>query len=110
MSKKENFSPREKNVIELLIKNKSNKQITLELGVSARAVEFHLSNIYKKLKVSSRTEAALKLSEYNLRESVDITENPKFRGTVVENKDKIIENNNNLFQLWRYKMKNISLI
>src|SRR5690606_15599013 len=33
------------------------------------AVEFHLSNIYTKLGVTSRTEAALKLSEMRLRES-----------------------------------------
>ncbi len=63
------YSEREQQVIELLIQGKSNKQIALALGVSVRAVEFHLSNIYSKLGVSSRTEAALKLSEPRLRES-----------------------------------------
>lgn len=56
-------------MIQLLIQGKSNKEIALALGVSVRAVEFHLSNIYSKLGVSSRTEAALKLSELQLRES-----------------------------------------
>ncbi|RPI89948.1 MAG: DNA-binding response regulator, partial [Chloroflexi bacterium] len=55
------FSEREKHVIEFLIQGRSNKQIAHALGVSVRAVEFHLSNIYAKLGVSSRTEAALKL-------------------------------------------------
>lgn len=63
------FSEREKQVIELLIQSKSNKQIALALGVSLRTVEFHLSNVYARLGVSSRTEAALKLSEIYLRES-----------------------------------------
>ena len=63
------FSKREKEVIQLLIRAKSNKEIALALGVSVRAVEFHLSNIYSKLSVSSRTEAVLKLSELQLRES-----------------------------------------
>lgn len=62
-------SEREQQVIELLIQGKSNKQIALALGISVRAVEFHLSNIYTKLGVTSRTEAALKLSEMRLRES-----------------------------------------
>lgn len=67
------FSRREKQVIDLLILGKSNKQIALALGISVRAVEFHLSNIYAKLGVSSRTEAALKLSQTQLRESTGDT-------------------------------------
>lgn len=63
------FSNREGQVIQLLLQGKSNKQIALALGVSVRAVEFHLSKIYSKLGVSSRTEAALKLSGLQLRES-----------------------------------------
>lgn len=66
------FSGREKQAIELLVQGKSNKQIALALNVSMRTVEFHLSNIYSKLGVTSRTEAALKLRESTgseLRES-----------------------------------------
>ena len=55
------FSEREKEVIDLLVQGKSNKQIALQLKVSNRTVEFHLSNIYSKLEVSSRTEAVLLL-------------------------------------------------
>jgi DNA-binding CsgD family transcriptional regulator len=63
------FSEREKDVIKLLFQGKSNKQIAFDLGISNRTVEFHLSNIYSKLGVTSRTESFLKLSENYLWES-----------------------------------------
>lgn len=55
----ENLSEREKVVFELLLQGKSNKQIAFELGVTRRTIEFHLSNIYAKLEVGSRSEAIL---------------------------------------------------
>lgn len=57
------FSERENEVTELLLQGKSNKQIALALGISASTVEYHLKNIYKKLQVSSRTEAVLRLGK-----------------------------------------------
>jgi len=57
------FSSREKEVVELLLDGKSNKQIALALGVSVSTVEFHLKNVYRKLNVNSRTEAVLQLWE-----------------------------------------------
>ena len=63
------FSEREKEVIKLLLKGKGNKQIALALGISNRTVEFHLSNIYSKLGVNSRSEALLKLTGDYLWES-----------------------------------------
>src|SRR5215813_9737372 len=63
------FSEREQDVVQLLLQGKSNKQIALELGIANRTVEFHLSNIYSKLNVKSRSEAILKLTEERLQES-----------------------------------------
>lgn len=63
------FSDREKEVVNLLLQGKSNKQIALELGISTRTVEFHLSNIYARLEVNSRAEAILKLTAGRLRET-----------------------------------------
>jgi len=64
------FSERERDVVNLLLQGKSNKQVALELGISNRTVEFHLSNVYAKLGVTSRTEAVLQLTEGgHLRES-----------------------------------------
>jgi len=57
------FSEREKEVTELLMQGKSNKQIAMALGISASTVEYHLKNVYKKLQVNSRTEAVLRLGK-----------------------------------------------
>lgn len=59
------FSKKEKAVIDLLLEGKSNKQIAFNLGVSIRTVEFHLGNIYAKLGVSSRSEAILLITKSN---------------------------------------------
>ena len=55
------LSNREKEVLQLVLEGKSNKQIALSLGISIRTVEFHLKNIYAKFQVGSRIELILKL-------------------------------------------------
>jgi DNA-binding NarL/FixJ family response regulator len=50
---------RELEVLRLLAEGRSNKAIASALGVSPRTVNFHLDNIYSKLGVASRTEAAI---------------------------------------------------
>lgn len=63
MEQQNTFSEREKEVIDLLLQGKSNKQIALSLDISRNTVEYHLKNIYKKLGVSSRIEAVLQLGK-----------------------------------------------
>ncbi|GAP12991.1 response regulator containing a CheY-like receiver domain and an HTH DNA-binding domain [Longilinea arvoryzae] len=63
------FSAREREVMDFLLQGKPNKEIALGLGITERTVESHLSSIYAKLGVSSRTEAVIRLSERSLRES-----------------------------------------
>ena len=53
------FSKAEVRVITLLLEGKSTKQIALRLNVSTRAVEQHLTHIYEKLRVCSRSEAII---------------------------------------------------
>lgn len=55
------FNDKELEVIQPLLEGKSTQQIALQLGISKRAVEHHLTHIYEKLGVSSRTEAVIKL-------------------------------------------------
>ncbi len=51
------LTERETEVLGLLSKGLANKQIAMELGISEHTVKFHVSSIYQKLGVSSRTEA-----------------------------------------------------
>ncbi len=53
------LTPREMDVIQLLAEGLSNKEMAHILSVSPRTINFHLDNIYSKLGVSSRTEAAV---------------------------------------------------
>lgn len=55
----EDLSLREQEVLALLCEGLSNKQIAQELYLSVRTVENHLSNLYAKLEINSRTEAAV---------------------------------------------------
>jgi DNA-binding NarL/FixJ family response regulator len=53
------LTAREMEVIQLLVEGLTNKEIAARLTVSARTVNFHLDNIYSKLGVNTRTEAAI---------------------------------------------------
>lgn len=55
----EALSEREREVLILLAQGLSNKEIAQRLYLSVRTVEGHLANIYGKLGIHSRTEAAL---------------------------------------------------
>ena len=52
------MSAREADVLGLLATGSSNQQIAEALHLSVKTVERHLSNLYRKLGVSNRTEAA----------------------------------------------------
>lgn len=51
------LSRRQLEVLELIQSGKSNKDIGAELGLSTGTIKMHVSGIFKKLKVSNRTEA-----------------------------------------------------
>jgi DNA-binding NarL/FixJ family response regulator len=55
------LSPREREVAELVAQGRSNKQVAAALFLSDRTVEYHLSAVYRKLGVHSRTELAATL-------------------------------------------------
>jgi DNA-binding NarL/FixJ family response regulator len=53
------LTPRQHEVLALLMQGKSNQQIAEALGLSANTVKVHLVTIFRVLGVSSRTEALL---------------------------------------------------
>lgn len=55
------FTGREREVCELLLEAKCDKEIAAALGISTHTGRFHLSNIMRKLGVSSRMEVVIAL-------------------------------------------------
>ena len=53
----QNLTPREKEVLGLLVQGKTNRELSQELHISEATVRLHVSNILAKLQVSNRTEA-----------------------------------------------------
>ena len=55
------LTPRERDILRLLAKGYLYKEIAEDLGISMSTVRTHVSAVYEKLHVQSRTEAAMKL-------------------------------------------------
>lgn len=53
------LSPREIQIIKLVAKGLSNKEIAAQLYLSELTVKTHLRNIFKKLEITDRTSAAI---------------------------------------------------
>ena len=62
------LTERENEVLTLLARGMTNKDIAQALFLSVRTVEAHLHNIYGKLKVASRTEAVLWAVQHGLEQ------------------------------------------
>jgi NarL family two-component system response regulator LiaR len=56
---RDELTPREHEVLELIGQGLSNKRIALELGVSEKTVKTHVGHVLAKLGVTDRTQAAL---------------------------------------------------
>lgn len=53
------LTTREREVLHLVAGGRANKEIGHELGITERTVKTHISNIFSKLELSDRTQAAL---------------------------------------------------
>ena len=55
------LTKREKEIFELLIKNKSTKDISTTLKISEKTVRNHISNVIQKLGCNNRSQALVEL-------------------------------------------------
>lgn len=62
----ERLTPREREVLTLIVKGYSNQEMACELMISEKTVKTHVSNILSKLHLADRTQAAV----YALREGL----------------------------------------
>lgn len=62
------LTPRERDVLAELTKGKSNREIASSLFVTEKTVKTHISNIFTKLEVQDRTQAALYAVKHGLTE------------------------------------------
>ena len=67
------LTDRELEVLRLAARGMSNKQIARALGLGPRTVQTHLANVFKRLGVSSRTEAATYALREGLLDIVDLS-------------------------------------
>ncbi|TAL10531.1 MAG: response regulator transcription factor [Nitrospirae bacterium] len=54
-----NLSPREREIVDLLVQGKSNKEMADQLCLSGDTIKAHLQHIFRKIGVSSRLEAVV---------------------------------------------------
>jgi DNA-binding NarL/FixJ family response regulator len=63
----EGISPREREVLALLLDGLPNKLIAQRLGISEKTVKTHLTNIFRRIEVSDRLQAVLWAERHGLR-------------------------------------------
>lgn len=64
----EGLTTREEELLVLVAADKTNKEISKELGIAVPTVEKHIENIYPKIGVKSRTSAAIWLLKRQLEQ------------------------------------------
>jgi DNA-binding NarL/FixJ family response regulator len=60
------FSTTEREIAFLVAQGRTNMEVAEAVGLSPKTVEWHLSNVYRRLKLRSRTELAIRVLERGL--------------------------------------------
>ncbi|MCS6776967.1 MAG: response regulator transcription factor [Chloroherpetonaceae bacterium] len=64
------LTPRELEVLSLIVEGYSSKEVARKLFISKRTVDFHLDNVYGKLGVTNRMQALQRATRLGLLEKV----------------------------------------
>jgi DNA-binding CsgD family transcriptional regulator len=86
----DSLTPRERQVFQLLLADKQNKEIANELGITPRTVVFHVMSLLRKLKCSTRYEIQKRFRAPRFEE-VLVLADLVGRITALENKVKELE-------------------
>jgi len=65
------LSPREREVLALLVDGMPNKLIALRLGISEKTVKSHLTNVFRRIGVTDRVQAVLWVERQGLRRDLE---------------------------------------
>ena len=65
-AKREELSEREMEILRLIVKGRSNKEISTVLFISEDTVKYHLKALFSKLGVQDRTEAAISAIQHGI--------------------------------------------
>ena len=92
----DDLSEREREILCLVTKGASNKQIAQELSISTNTVKVHMRNVFSKIEVATRTEAAMYAVSVGLVEPISADGNegiggPRGNGEVASVSSKIFE-------------------
>jgi DNA-binding NarL/FixJ family response regulator len=71
-----NLTAREVEVLKKLAEGQSNADIAKSLWVTEETVKFHLSNVYRKLGVANRTQAARRFDQIRSAEAATVSIEP----------------------------------
>ena len=66
LSVAELLSARECNIISLIARGQSNKEVARDLGISPETVKSHMKHIFEKLEVEKRTQAVARAQSLGL--------------------------------------------
>ena len=66
------LTPREREILQLLIAGKTNKEIAREIFVSKKTVEFHLGHIYTTIGVGNRLRVSIWAVQQGLQDETRI--------------------------------------
>ena len=75
LQQEQGLSKRESEVVILVVQGLTNKQVADQLCVAEKTVKFHLTNVYKRMKISRRSQIIWSLPIAQFREKVKNKDN-----------------------------------